>query len=317
MDLPSESELRELVVRYARLVAALGTELGSRPLVLPNGRYFPDRFEPNQAGVGRLLQRMQHHAGMTDIPIVPEVGGTATSASSCSSGACGPSPLAGGPRLSLSDEGWTLSLDAAELKHPVALTTLLARSLAAVFLEETRADGSQIAEPFAVTQDLAGVALGLGPLLLEGSYIYQKSCGGPSVTRLTALGTAELAVATSLFAGHHRHPLRPALKSVGATQRAALSLARDWLEGNHHLGPLLSRSPESLLDGVFELRPPATGLFGFLTRKRTQDQDLEEALLLDSPPLMTARNASTKQRSKDDDELAALVERSLKEASNG
>lgn len=318
MELPSEAELRDLVGRYASLVATLQHELGERPLVLPNAQFFPDRFEPNQAGVERLLTRMQEHAGMTDIPIEPVVSRGDAPASSCGSGACAPSPLAGGPRLSLAEEGWTLALEAAELKHPVGLTTLLARSLAAVFLEETRPDGASIAEPFAVTQDLAGVALGFGPLLLEGSYVYQKSCGGPTVTRLTSLGTSELAVSTALFAAQHEHSLRPAFKPLGATQRAALSLARDWLRGNQHLGLALGRSPESLLDGEFSLKPPAVGLFAFLNRPKRSDEELEEALLLQSAPTMTAPQlTASKPRSREDEELAALVESSLAELRGG
>ena len=47
--------------------------------------------------------------------------------------------------------------------------------------------------------ELAALSLGFGVLLLEASYLYSKSCGGPSVQRATALQTDELSGLFALF----------------------------------------------------------------------------------------------------------------------
>ncbi len=318
MDFPSEDDLRQLVGRQAALLALLEREFGSRPLVLPNGRFFPDRFERSRDGVSRLLARMQHHAGVSDIPIEVLVDSDAASGASCSSGACSPVAASDEPRLSLSNDQWTFRLNASELGHPVVLTTILARGLATIFLEETRPDGVAVPEPIPITTDLAAVELGLGALLMEGSYIYQKSCGGPSIASLTALSTSEIAVSTALFADHTGQDLGKALSSMGATQRSALSQARRWAKANRHLGKALAQNPASLLRGDYRLKEASAGLMSFFFPKRTDEDELEQALLLgpgraselapivpgDSPP---------KARSADDEELAALVESSLAE----
>ncbi len=320
MELPADAHLTDLITRQARLHVALGSEFGKRPLVLPNGQFFPDRFEQSRAGAARLVARMQLHAGMQDIPIVPQIldESAAANATSCSSGACAPAPNLQQPRLNLDDDVWTLNLGLAELAHPVGLTTLVARALSAVFLEETLPDGQRPAEPFGITQDLVGVNLGFGALLLEGSHIYSKSCGGPQIAQLTSLNTRDLGVMTALFAQCHGLPIKPALKVLSATQRSALKLGRDWAKANTHLSKTLTVDPELLLTSAFELEPPAPSLLAFLDRRSKDDQRLEEALLLagpgdasHTPAASSRRNTST--TSRDDDDLRALVESSLAE----
>ncbi len=318
MELPTDEDLRQLIGRQAALRAGLHEEFGQRPLVLPDGRFFPDRFERSRAGVSQLLARMQQHAGLADIPIEVLVEGDSATGSSCSSGSCSPVPTNDEPRLMLEDDTWRLRLAPVELGHPVVLTTLLARSLSTVFLEETRPDGGSIAEPIAITTDLAAVELGLGILLLEGSHIYQKSCGGPSIARLTALGTAQLAVSTALFAAHRGHDLGKALGAASATQKAALGLARRWAKANKHVAKALGHNPRSLTQGDYRLKEPSAGLFGFLAPRQNVEDELEQALLLDgTAPVSTQPAKAAQPKSAEDEELAALVESSLAELRGG
>ncbi|HEX2729977.1 MAG TPA: hypothetical protein VHM70_00170 [Polyangiaceae bacterium] len=308
-----------LIRHFAALLVHIGKEFGERPLVLPNGDFFPDRFERSHAGVTRLLSRMQEHAGMGDIPIeIALTDAAMESAESCSSGGCAPKSMseqpAGGPRLQLADETWTLRLNSAELGHPVGLTTLLVRALSLVFLEETWTPGVPPPEPIEISQDLTGVLLGFGPLLLEGSHIYSKGCGGPQISQLTALNPAELALATALFAEMRGHSLKPALKTASATQREALEIAADLVRGNRHVAQALARAPETVVKGRLELKAAKTALFGFLSRKpaASTDDDWEPALL-DAPRAPVRPKALPARTRPEDDELRALVESSLQE----
>ncbi|MEN9580727.1 MAG: hypothetical protein RJA70_3736, partial [Pseudomonadota bacterium] len=140
MDLPEPNVSRELLARYAAIRAIVASELGQPKLVLPTGEFFPDRFEPSEAGVARVLKRLQAHAGISDIPVraqvVGEGGLEGSSSKSCGSGGCAPQTNSElqAPRLVDAGDTWLLNLSPGELTHPVGLTTLLARSLSAIFL---------------------------------------------------------------------------------------------------------------------------------------------------------------------------------------
>jgi len=143
MQLPPPQVIRAVVQRHARLRSRYATELGRRPLVVPNGKFFPDAFRGDAESAARLTMRMQEHAGLSDIPIrtaLVALGPDGEVTSSCSSGACGLPQSAGFGVLRVVDEGdgWLLQIPEPELRHPVALTTNLARSLAFVFLVETK-----------------------------------------------------------------------------------------------------------------------------------------------------------------------------------
>jgi hypothetical protein len=282
MELPDLAQRAELVRRYAHLLQHFGAELGKRPLVLQNAEFFPDTFERDEASVLRLVRRLQSHAGLSDIPIqvrLMSADATRAAGGSCGSGACAPANLsddAAAARLEEQESGWILNVFDVELHHPVALTTQLSRALARIFLHETSGDGAPIEAPLDVSADLTAVALGLGTLLLEGSFIYAKSCGGPSVTCLTTLSVGELAVACSLFIAVGGHSGRRALGQLGTTQRALLSEANAWAKSNakivHQLGTrpgqLAVRAPE-----LSDVRPWLVRLFD-----RPSDAGGEDAL---------------------------------------
>lgn len=333
MQLPQAQVTRAVIQRYARLHHRYRDDLGSRDLVLPNADYFPDEFVGDPDSAVLLALRMQEHAGLVDVPIecrVVSPGTPTPQSSSCGSGACGTPQTSGSgvARLVDTGESWVLQVPAAELRHPVALTTNLARSLAYVFLIETKREEETLEPPVDVTADLVAVALGFGTLMLQGSYIYVKSCGGPQIASVTKIGVAELAISTALFAHLGGHDLGLALKSLDVTQKAALNEANKLIKANKKLLARLAQSPDRVAKEPFELNQPGD-LFGSLRRKlasRSAEADplsridpnmaLEEieSLLIDMPPSSEAGRprASSRPQAPSDD-LKSLVADALGE----
>jgi hypothetical protein len=349
MELPDLASRAELVRRYAHLLQHFGSEIGERPLVRQNNTFFPDPFAKDEASVTRLVRRLALHGGLDDIPLavrllslegpLPAEGGDASGcgparsgAAGCGSAGCAPTAVgttASPPRLVERDEGWVLNVFDAELHHPVALTCTLARSLARLFLAETASATAPVEEPLEVSVDLACVALGFGTLVLEGSYIYAKSCGGPSVTQLTRLGVGELAVACSLFIAIGGHSGRRATAELGTTQRVLLAEANDWAASNAPLIERLATSPGQLASSVPTLTDTKPWLLRLFQRPRVRPSEpsLERALAgeLGDAELLElaqaargdkpgAKAAGGPQRPAPDsrrDELRALVDEAL------
>jgi hypothetical protein len=329
----SEPVVRVLVERYARLIARVGEELGERRLVLPTGEDFPDRFRGDEKSVRRLVRRMRAHAGLDDVPLSVHVIG-ADEDGSCGTGSCGtgscstpaaPASDTDTPRLVDQGDGWQLNVPVAEVSQPVVLTTNLARALAMIFLAETRADGAVIEAPIDVSIDVAAVTLGFGVLLLDGSYIYSKSCGGPRISRATKLGPDELGVLTALFAAVGGGSTKPALKHLETTQRAALSAANEWFDSNPELLERLRKDPARVAAGDYELSDPKPWLMRLFGKKKRAAKDpIAAALagevssdeldsLLAAMPVPSARR-EPKPRDPKLDELRALVDEALEES---
>lgn len=337
MELPDLAGRAELTRRYAHLLEHFAAEIGERPLVLQNARFFPDVFERDEASVARLLGRLQAHAGMRDIPtrvrVLPLEPGD--SVGGCSSGACAPARVAEGPgaaRIEEQGNGWLVNVFDAELAHPVGLTTQLARALGRIFLADAATESTRVEGPIEVTSELAAVALGFGPLLLEGSYIYAKSCGGPSVTQLTKLSVGELAVVCALFIAMGDHSARSALGHLGTTQRALLGEANDWAASNGAVIRQLREAPGRLATTAPKLREARPWLLRLFDRPRRSDPSLELALsgkLGDAELLELARAVDPRRTPADPaqpgapsrpqplaperrDELRALVDEALR-----
>jgi len=292
MQLPPPQVTRAVIRRYAQLLSRYRSEFGVRPLVVPDASFFPDVFRPDAASLERIARRMQIHAGMCDIPILPVIGSEqpADSApSSCGNGACAvpASVTSGAPRLLDDGDGWRILVPEAELRHPVALTTNLARSLAFIFLIETQREGEALEPPLDVTADLVATALGFGPLLLQGAHIYAKGCGGPQITSVTKVPLPELSVAVALFAALGGHPLAPALKALDATQRSLLAEARDLLHGNQELIELIELHPDLVACGEFDLDAPGSFLTNWLRKGRRRRQASELSTVAAAVQLQT------------------------------
>jgi hypothetical protein len=256
---------------------------------------------------------------MSDIPITTRLydADGQLEAASCSSGACSsPSPRFDTPRIVEQDDGWILNVSDTEIRHPVALTSNLARGLANIFVMETAREPSDVAAPLDVTVDITAVALGLGSLLLEGSYIYTKSCGGPSVAQLTALGLPDLAVVFVVFSQIHGHSVRSALSELGVTQRAAVVEANDWAQTQRPLIERLKVEPARFVEGEFELLQERGFLQRLFGRRQSSEELFERALdgELSTGELQRSSESRAKSKAPRDparDELKALVNETL------
>lgn len=334
MQLPPLQVSRAVMQRYSRLLSRYRDELGERPLILPNGDFFPDEFVGDSDSVALLAERMQFHAGLHDIPITCRVvtpGTDEAMPSKCGSGGCGVPLTAGSGIERLVDQGdsWLLQVPMPELRHPVALTTNLARSLAFVFMVETQKEGEVLEPPVDISADLVGVALGFGPLLLQGSYIYAKSCGGPQIASVTKIGVSELSIAVALFAHLGGHKLGPALKEIDLTQRTLLADADRLMGLNRNIVMKIKASPKEMARADFRLQETGSfvrELFSKLSKKTAPiesldaiqaDMDLDEveSLLIDMPPSSRAgRTLPPPNANPEGDELKSLVEDALKQA---
>jgi hypothetical protein len=202
------------------------------------------------------------------------------------------------------------------------MTTNLARALSYVFLVETQREGELLEPPLDVTADFIAVGLGFGALMLQGSYIYAKSCGGPQIASVTKVGVSELAIAVALFAYLKDHKLGPALKELDVTQRTALQEAGRLIKANKKLVERLATQPDRVAVENFELSEPGAFLGGMMKRLSRKpstpasladidpnlDLDEVESLLIDMPP---ASLAGRSRRSPNNDELASLVAEAL------
>jgi hypothetical protein len=316
MDLPPDRQLRWILRKTAALL-----ELGAEPvrgLVLPTAEFFPDRFDGSPESVGTVLARVQEHAGLSDVPveltIVLPDGDTISS--SCSSGACGGGAIAPrSDRVGQREDGtYTVAVGAGEIRHPTALTTALVRSVSTMFLAEAGAfDDLERAEREPAT-DLAGVLLGFGVLVANGSYIYTKACSGVAVQSATHMPVGEVTVALAIFCKMHDAPERLVSKHLDPTPRDHFDEALVWAHSNASLVRLLRGDPRSFEDDTFSLAPARSWLGRMLGGKRkpsvkASDDDLAE--------LERSLAASASKKSVDPEkarrlaELRALVDESL------
>jgi len=303
----SDTALRRLAETYADIVAGLRLPAGDPLLVLPNGEYFPDRFTHDGASVERLAARMQGYAGLEDALIdvelageLPELGGAACGTGGCGSGSCA-TPASSGdesarPRIERVGERWVLRVPAEEIEDSIVLTARLATSLGAIALAERHPEGAERAQSPGLAE-LAAVALGFGVLLLEASYVYRKSCGGPSVGRATALDCRELAFVFALSVAREEQALGSALGELGTTQRAVVKEAQLVVAESPTLVGFLQSDPARAARGDYQLRdrsPFWSRLFGRRARPQGKEARLEAAL-------------SALERGASVDELAELV----------
>jgi hypothetical protein len=205
-----------------------------------------------------------------------------------------------------------------EVTQPVLLSSALCRALALAVLREADAPPTHLHLDLAV--DLTAVALGFGVLLLEGSHIYRKSCGGPSIARSTALGPTEIALVLALSAAVNQQPARAVNKYLSPTQSEAFAEAKAWADSNSSLVQALRRDAEPVARGQFELRDTSSWLGRWLGAKArrapsadsaTTIEELEAALSSASGPSAKRLPPSSNARDPKFDEIKRLVDEAL------
>lgn len=331
MELPPSQVQRAVIRRYASVVSRLDEELGERPMVLPNSDFFPDRFLGDLRSVKRLVKRMREHAGMQDIPVhvnvISDDSEVHDTDAGCASGACSIPAVGNNGMVRLIDEGdaWRMQLLQAELRHPVVLTTNVARSLGYVFLIETKAEDEVIEPPVDVTADMTAVAMGFGALMLQGSYIYAKSCGGPSIAKVTKMTCPELAIAFAAFICRGRHPVRRALKELDVTQQSLLEQAYAVLDSNREVVEKLRSDPKRLVASDFQLKEAKPWLSRMFGKKKVApsfdelieagaDLDELEDTFIEMPPSSRATRSSRPPPDPEREELRELVTEAFQHA---
>ncbi|MFZ5893863.1 MAG: hypothetical protein ACOY0T_22570 [Myxococcota bacterium] len=297
MELSAPARLDEVVRRYGEVLSRLKLEKGEQPLVLPTAEWFPDKFTQDQESLERLLARMQGYAGLESIDIDIVLSGEAERAGcgtgGCGSGACGTEKpaVAEAPQLLARAGGYSISMPGQALSHPIAFTASLARMLGSVRLVEAGYEATDVA-----SSELAAVAMGFGVLLLEASYLYSKSCGGPSVGRATALTLGDLALPFALFLASEGHKSRRAMAELATTQRAVLDEAIALASSNRTLVHDLRERPARVAEGHFTLSEGSSWFSRLFASKKKAPRDAQAAAL------------EALERGDDIDSVAALLE---------
>lgn len=302
----AEDVVRSIVAHLARLRAEHAEVLAAPDLVEPNGEYFPDAFALEPAAIDRLLRRIMTYAPLsTDLGV--ELGFVEpegqTGGGGCGSGACGPGgtkDVARGGVVETAD-GYGVLVHVSDTGDPTLLTTSLTRSVGRLVLFEAGDDVDPRLEGEA--SELTAVACGLGLLLLNGSCVYKKGCGGMKRHQGTFLGTEELAFALALFVRATGAKPGAVRRHLEVTQREAWDAALAWVDGQPKLVKTLTDAPERLTDGVFTLESKR----GLLSRwlRRGEDAALPEAVAV------KARKERTEEEARRIAETKALVEEAL------
>jgi hypothetical protein len=192
------------------------------------------------------------------------------------------------------DVGYRILVEAADVPNAEALTGSLSRAIGALVLHE--AD-----DPVdAPTSEIAAVACGFGVLLSNGAAVWAKACSGLRLARTTVLSVEEVAIALALFFAAHGTRSSDARAHLGATQRAALDIATDWVESNPLLVETLHERPAVLEAGTFGIEP-VRGPIGRWLHKRKLERELR-------PARVAARSTMTEERRRRLEEARALVD---------
>lgn len=317
MDLPAEPQIRWILRRTAALL-----EQGAEPvsgLVLPTASYFPDTFDGSPRAVAALLARVQAHAGLSDLEaelnvITPE---GEVASSGCSSGACGP----GGKieaRLDRvgrrSDGSYVVAVGTGEIGNPLVLTTALARSVACMFMTESGAYDDLPPEDRERATDLAGVMLGFGVLLANGSHVVVKGCGGAKIHSATRMTVEDAGLSLAIFCGLFGTDTRVAAKHLDAAPRESFELGATWAGSNATLVRRLRTDARSIARDEFvlgEARGWLSRVLGIGKSKRALTADETISQLERSLPRAATKKQIDPERAKKLAELRALVDESL------
>lgn len=320
MELPTEARLRWILRQCARLTGA-----GAEPvsgLVLPTSEFFPDRFDRSPASLDALAARVLTLAGLSDLPMRLEVAAPEQDGHGhgCSSGGCGCSPAGAKARLQRlrpaeDGHGYVVTVAAGEIGHSVMLTAALVRAVAAVFLREARLWGSLERTDREPATDLAGVLLGFGVLLANGSYIYSKGCGGVHVSSVTALPADELGVGLAIFAQLNSVAPGTAAAHLDPTPRSHFEQAMLWARSNAGVIGLLRSDRKAIAADSYALNEARGWLSRLLgigrSRKPSAPTDDELEQVAKDLARRKSRASTDEAKSQRLRELRELVDEAL------
>ncbi len=306
MELPHEDNLRWIVSQYARLRAAHGEAIGVPELVEPTGEFFPDAFTPSAPGVATLLRRMLAYSPVADdiameLAFVEGEGG----GGGCGTGGCGTGGAAGtlAAEAVRNGDGYRLTMPVREVGAPVTLAAALARCVGGMILGE--ADEDVAHDERLEAAEIAATLSGFGVLLLAGSCVYTKSCGGLRAHQGTALDVPSSAVALALFVRVHERKAGRARRHLETTQTEAFDAALRWVDSRPKLVSALRSHPESLTDGVF----PVEETKGLLARLFGGRDATQESLAADVAKPRRTRTPEEERKLAED---RAIVEAALR-----
>ena len=199
------------------------------------------------------------------------------------------------------------------------LTTSMVRAVSCMFMTEADAYRGVLAEDREPLTDLAGVMLGFGVLLANGSYLYMKGCSGVSVHSATRMPVDEITVALGLFCRLFDVPERAAAKHLELTPGEHFEEGYAWASSNAAVVRLLRKSPDTVRAGEYALSPSRSWLarvLGVGTKKRASSPDeeladLERALLTAAPGAASRKKPVDAAKARKLAELRALVDESL------
>lgn len=312
MDL-SDAALRSIVAHLAHLRDAYGDVLVDPDLVEPNGEYFPDAFALEPEAIDRLMRRMMTYAPLSAelevaLAFVEPEGEEAKAGGGCGSGACGTSEtkeVARGGAFETED-GYAVTVHVGDVGEPKLLTASLARSIGRLVLFE--ADERVDPRDEGALAELTAVAAGLGVILLNGSCVYKKGCGGMRRHQGTVLGTGELGLALALFVRVHDKKAGAVRRHLEVTQREAFDAALAWVDTQPKLVDALTRSPEVLTDGIFAVEEKKGFLSRLLGGRRRDDEVAEDAIASRARARSEGRSEEERRKLA---EARALVEEAL------
>jgi hypothetical protein len=286
MALAASSVIRNLVARYARILAAHGDAFEGAELVTPTGEHFPDHFARDQKSLERLVARVASYTPLgEDVPLSFVLVEDETDDGHCTTGCSKPASRIDG--VQRDGDGYRVAIPVTELGNATRLVCAVARGLSLAVLAEA---GEEVAaREIGFESEIVAVASGFGVVLLEGSHVYTKSCGGPAIHRGTALATDELAALLAFFCARNAISPRVARKHLGATQAEAFDEAWAFAQCNDAVVKKLREAPELLEGGAFELETKRGGLLSRLfssrdeanvapVSKRTRDPEEERRL---------------------------------------
>lgn len=259
MPLPDESTLRLLVTRYASFFARQREFLAGVTLVEPTTDFFPEGLVRDGDSLAAAVSRMKGYAPLPDdLLLLVHVDDTPGDGGGCSSAACEKGGLEEGfARILATDEGYLIRLQLSEVQSPPLLGSALAQGMGSVIASQAGEED----DPFQA--EVIATACGLGLLLLIGSVVYAKSCGGVRAVRGTSHDPYELGVLLALFCAQHGVKARSVSRYLETTQAEAFADAMNWISGHTELLSKLRDAPELLETGLFELFPKR-GLFSRL-----------------------------------------------------